>query len=95
MYQLVRKDGSVLSAKAPVFVKRQPGGLFLACGREEADGVMAGGVRYTLREDSGEGCERVSVVEVGDVPDLTPARNTANIDYLSMMTGVELPQGGM
>lgn len=95
MYQMVKQDGRVCSVKDPVFLKRQTNGVSVACAPGEADGLLWEGVCYALTGRQLPGCERVDLVEVADRPDLTSARNAASIDYLSMMTGVELPQGGV
>lgn len=92
MYQIIRNHQVAAVRSTLLFVMDQPNGVAVPCTFEEADGVVLEGVICALRGREPRGREIVDVVEVAGVSAVE--RNTANLDYLSMMTGVELPEGG-
>ena len=97
MYQILRNNQVTATRSAPLFVRDQPNGVAVPCSFEEADGVVLEGVICALRGKDPRGREIVDVMEVvGRREGTDPAveRNAARLDYLAMMTGVELPEGG-
>ena len=91
------KNGNLLAlVEQPNWVYLQENGAYGLCDYENAQGVAINGIVYNLAGNliSGNG-----EVDFKDIPsgeymmqqDKVAAQNAANLDYLSMMTGYDLP----
>lgn len=91
------KDGSLLAlVEQPNWVCLQENGAYGLCGYESAQGVAINGIVYNL---AGNSISENGEVDFKEIPsgeymmqqDKVAAQNAANVDYLSMMTGFDLP----
>lgn len=91
------KDGNLLAlVEAPNWVYLMDNGCYGLCSFERAQGVAINGAVYNLNDNeiSENGVVSFAVVENGEYmmqQDKVAAQNAANVDYLSMMTGYDLP----
>lgn len=96
MYKIIMMDGTEMAVVDRVtWIKiGRSGSYAIAKNRGEAIGIAYKSVPYNLLGfDRIEGAETVMVSEI-DAGEYVKeiARNAANIDYISMMTDVELPE---
>lgn len=91
------KNGSLLAlVEQPNWVYLQENGAYGLCDYENAQGVAINGIVYNL---AGNLISENGEVDFKDIPsgeymmqqDKVAAQNAANLDYLSMMTGYDLP----
>ncbi len=91
------KNGSLLAlVEQPSWVYLQENGAYGLCDYENAQGVAINGIVYNL---AGNLISENGEVDFKDIPsgeymmqqDKVAAQNAANVDYLSMMTGYDLP----
>lgn len=91
------KNGSLLAlVEQPNWVYLQENGAYGLCDYENAQGVAINGIVYNL---AGNLISENGEVDFKDIPsgeymmqqDKVAAQNAANVDYLSMMTGFDLP----
>lgn len=91
------KNGSLLAlVEQPNWVYLQENGAYGLCDYENAQGVAINGIVYNL---AGNLISENGEVDFKDIPsgeymmqqDRVAAQNAANLDYLSMMTGYDLP----
>ena len=91
------KDGSLLAlVEQPNWVCLQENGAYGLGGYESAQGVAINGIVYNL---AGNSISENGEVDFKEIPsgeymmqqDKVAAQNAANVDYLSMMTGFDLP----
>lgn len=91
------KNGSLLAlVEQPNWVYLQENGAYGLCDYENAQGVAINGIVYNL---AGNLISENGEVDFKDIPsgeymmqqDKAAAQNAANLDYLSMMTGYDLP----
>ena len=92
------KDGSLLAlVEQPNWVCLQENGAYGLCDYESAQGVAINGIVYNL---AGNSISENGEVDFKEIPsgeymmqqDKIAAQNAANVDYLSMMTGFDLPE---
>lgn len=92
------KDGSLLAlVEQPNWVCLQENGAYGLCDYESAQGVAINGIVYNL---AGNSISENGEVDFKEIPsgeymmqqDKVAAQNAANVDYLSMMTGFDLPE---
>lgn len=98
MYIIIANGREIGVAESPTYIRKQSNGTYALCDESIAQGVAFEGKPYQIidRDDMGGGLVRVRLQEVDTGSRLMAqqaanARNAANIDYLSMMTDVELP----
>lgn len=99
MYRITKAEGGVVvgCTDKPLYIKVK-NGSYIQTTEEEAQGVAFRGVAYPFigNEESIEGDAVVlSAFDGGDVVGITTAaeeKNRAHIDYLSMMSGIDLPE---
>lgn len=91
------KNGSLLAlVEQPNWVYLQENGTYGLCDYENAQGVAINGIVYNL---AGNLISENGEVDFKEIPsgeymmqqDKVAAQNAANVDYLSMMTGYDLP----
>lgn len=97
MYQIVRENGGELGIAEKInYIKKAANGCYILTEEAKAAGVVIDGNVYRLagREGLNEGeAESVMVLEFDGAETVRQARrNTAVLDYLSMMSGIELPE---
>lgn len=91
------KDGNLIAlVEAPNWVYLMDNGCYGLCAFERAQGVAINGAVYNLNDNeiSENGTVSFGIVENGEYmmqQDKVAAQNAANVDYLSMMTGYDLP----
>lgn len=91
------KDGSVLAlVEKPNWVYLMDNGCYGLCELECAQGVAIRGAVYNINENeiSDNGKVSFAIVENGEYmmqQDKVAEQNAANVDYLAMMTGYDLP----
>lgn len=94
MYKLIKKDGAELGYTEKVnYIKIHTNGCFVSTTESNATGVAFESIPYNLLgHNEISGADTVIVVSV-DAGALfkESQKNSANIDYISMMTGVEIP----
>lgn len=97
MYRVI-KDGVTLGmTESPTYITKAGNGCFILCPEAEARGIAFEGTPYhVLGKEPLEGAEDVLLESVDGGAGIMAAtqtgdKNTSNIDYLSMMTGVDLP----
>ena len=94
MYRIIMANGIDIALVDSVdYIKYNRCGSFCPAKESDAIGVAVAGTPYNLSGHSDiEGAETVlvSYVDGGVFARLT-AQNTANLDYLSAMTGIDLP----
>ncbi len=92
------KNGSLLAlVEQPNWVCLQENGAYGLCDYENAQGVAINGIVYNL---AGNSISENGEVDFKEIPsgeymmqqDKVAAQNAANVDYLSMMTGFDLPE---
>ena len=92
------KNGSLLAlVEQPNWVCLQENGAYGLCDYESAQGVAINGIVYNL---AGNSISENGEVDFKEIPsgeymmqqDKVAAQNAANVDYLSMMTGFDLPE---
>ena len=92
------KNGSLLAlVEQPNWVCLQENGAYGLCDYESAQGVAINGIVYNL---AGNSISENGEVDFKEIPsgeymmqqDMVAAQNAANVDYLSMMTGFDLPE---
>ena len=92
------KDGSLLAlVEQPNWVCLQENGAYGLCDYESAQGVAINGIVYNL---AGNSISENGEVDFKEIPsgeymmqqDKVAAQNAANVNYLSMMTGFDLPE---
>lgn len=92
------KNGSLLAlVEQPNWVCLQKNGAYGLCDYENAQGVAINGIVYNL---AGNSISENGEVDFKEIPsgeymmqqDKVAAQNAANVDYLSMMTGFDLPE---
>lgn len=89
MYKFSINGATVAIVDKPVWIRRQRNGCFGQTDRIKARGVAIDGKPYNL---AGYDIGGVATVEYEEVQGGTYLlRQEANIDYLSMMTGIDLP----
>ena len=107
MYAIISGGELVALCDKPRYVRVNPdSGCYVECARAEAIAVSVNGDLYNLGGGSAVTGAPAAVVRETDAAQYvfrnraqiikgteTGDRNTANIDYLSMMTGVDLPAG--
>lgn len=99
MYRITKAEGGVVvgCTDKPLYIKVK-NGSYIQTTEEEAQGVAFRGVAYPFigNEESIEGDAVVlSAFDGGEVVGITSAaeeKNRAHIDYLSMMSGIDLPE---
>ena len=99
MYRITKAEGGVVvgCTDKPLYIKAK-NGSYVKTTEEEAQGVAFRGVAYPFigNEESIEGDAVVlSAFDGGEVVGITSAaeeKNRAHIDYLSMMSGIDLPE---
>ena len=89
---LIRKDDAVFAfVENPVWIKRLRNGCFGIADREHATGVVIASTPYSISDSEDMSMlEKVFVEEVDGGSLL--AQYMANLDYLSAMTGFNLPE---
>ena len=97
MFRVI-KDGVTLGmTESPTYIKAADNGCYVLCPEPEAQGIAFEGVPYhVVGREAMDGAEDVLLENVDAGASLAAAaetgeKNTSNIDYLSMMTGVDLP----
>nr|DAG62594.1 MAG TPA: hypothetical protein [Caudoviricetes sp.] len=94
------KDGALIAlSEQPTWVCLLENGTYGLCSREEAQGVVIGGTVYNIdgnviSQNGDVAYNEVSNGEFMMQQDKIAAQNAANLDYLSMMTGFDLPTAG-
>lgn len=99
MYRITKAEGGVVvgCTDKPLYIKAK-NGSYVKATEEEAQGVAFRGVAYPFlgNEESIDGDAVVlSAFDGGEVVGITSAaeeKNRAHIDYLSMMSGIDLPE---
>lgn len=95
------KDGALIAlSEQPTWVCLLENGTYGLCQREEAQGVVIGGAVYNINgnvisQNGDVTYNEVSNSEFMMQQDKVAAQNAANLDYLSMMTGFDLPAAGV
>lgn len=101
MYRIIKIDGAELGMNADVlYIRKHENGSYVQCSKEEATGVAFHSTAYHLfgrekAEDYESGDVIVSAIDSGEVVGITLAaeeKNRAHIDYISMMSGIDLPE---
>lgn len=102
MYRIIKeKTGAeVGSTEKPIFIRKKSNGCYVQTSEAEAQGIAFKGTPYNLFGRKGVGADETvmlvefdggdAVSEVGPIGAQT-AHNAAHIDYLSMMSGIDLP----
>lgn len=91
------KAGALLAlVEQPNWVYLMDNGVYGLCPLDEAQGVALGGTVYNLAGHaiSENGEVAFSEIETGEYlmeQDRAAAQTAANVDYLSMMSGIDLP----
>lgn len=93
MYRITRLDGTELGVVDSVhYIKIAENGCFIPTDASTAIGLAFDSVPYNLTGHNEIDGETVSVSYVdGSAYVKMTAQNTANLDYLSMMTGIDFP----
>lgn len=93
MYRITRTDGVNLGIVDEVtFIKISKNGCFIPTTEDQAIGVAVNGTPYNLIGHDKINGDTVNVVYVGGSVFVKQAMQaTANLDYLCMMTGIDLP----
>ena len=95
MYRIMTANGTEIGvAEAPLYIKRGASGCFTPCAASDAIGIALDGTPYNLMgHDEITGAETVNVLEFDGGKMMTMIRQAnANLDYLSMMSGVNFPE---
>lgn len=102
MYRIIKAEsGAIIGAtEKPRYIYRKSNGCYVETKDENAPGIAFKGVPYNIQDREGVGAEETvilvefdggdAVSEVGPIGAQT-AHNAAHIDYLSMMSGIDLP----
>lgn len=89
MYRFSVGGSTIALSDSPIWVRRQLNGSLGQCDRTKAFGVMVGTTKYNLR---GHNIGGIATVDYEEVQGGTyMLKQESNIDYLSMMTGIDLP----
>lgn len=96
MYRISLTNGTDIAiVDEPYFIRLNRSGNGTYCpakNREEALGVAVNGKPYALFGKDGIDAPVVTVTQIdGGIFALQSAQNAANIDYISAMTGIDLP----
>lgn len=95
MYRIIMMDGTEMAVVDNItWIKIGSSGSYTPAKRGEAIGIAYKSVPYNLNGyDLIEGAETVMVADI-DAGEYVKAisMNTANIDYISMMADIELPE---
>ena len=93
MYEVIKNGLIIAVVNDPVWVNKADNGCLILCDEEEATGIVVDSTLYALDiEDPMEGFDIVSAtrIDAGSFAVKTN-QNTANLDYLAMMTGYDFP----
>lgn len=89
MYKFTIDGATIALSDSPVWIYVQRNGCFGQCDRINATGVVLDNKRYNL---AGHDIGGVATVDYEEIQGGTfILKQEANIDYLSMMTGIDLP----
>lgn len=98
MYSIVGNNREVGIVETPTYILLQPNGFYALCKEGQAQGIVFDGAPYQLigRPVMKDGLEEVCIVEVNAGARIIANQsdckaNAANIDYMAMMTGVDIP----
>lgn len=99
MYSIVAADGREIGiVETPVYIFKQSNGVYALCDEAVAEGIAFEGTPYQLveRPAMGDGLIAVRLFEVDagsrlSVQEKLTLQNSANIDYISMMADIILP----
>lgn len=98
MYSIIGYNREIGITEVPTFIRLQPNGYYILCNESDAQGVVFDGAPYQLigKPTMKEGLEQVCIVEINAGTRITVNQsvgktNSANIDYMAMMTGVDIP----
>lgn len=99
MYSIVAADGREIGVvETPVYIFKQSNGVYALCGEAVAEGIAFEGTPYQLMERPAMGDGLISVrlfqVDAGarlSIQEKIALQNSANIDYISMMADITLP----
>lgn len=95
MYQIILPSGRDLAVvEAPYYIRHGKSGSLCPASAQDAIGVAVNGTPYNLAGHNDiEGAETVIVRQVdGGVYILQEQKTAANLDYIAMMTDIELPE---
>lgn len=99
MYSIVAADGREIGiVESPIYIFKQSNGVYGLCSDVSADGIAFKGVPYQLidRPKMGDNLTSVRLIEIDagsriSTQEKLGIQNSANIDYISMMADIELP----
>jgi len=95
MYQIVKDETVIATATNLKWIQKQ-GDYFIPCSESKAQGVVVDGIPYHITGRNGmEGVESVLITEIDEIRynaelELKHLQSRADIDYISIMTEVEL-----
>lgn len=89
MYKFTIDGATIALSDNPIWIYVQRNGCYGQCERLKATGVVLDNKRYNL---AGHDIDGVATVDYEEIQGGTfILKQEANIDYLSMMTGIDLP----
>lgn len=97
MYKIILNNEILALCDKPRYIKKHTNGSFIQTELTDATGVAVGGAPYTLLGHELDGTMGTVVVQEIDTGEMlltdqtNIAVNTSNLDYIAMMSDIELP----